>query len=86
MQTGLSIVKFAYYDYHIDTDKIILKEFGKRVQKLRKELGISQEELAYRAGFHRTYVGMIERAERNITLCNIKRVADALGVEIKDLF
>lgn len=53
---------------------------------LRKELGISQEELAYRAGFHRTYVGMIERAERNITLCNIKRVADALGVEIKDLF
>ena len=70
----------------METDKTLLKEFGQKVQQRRKELGISQEELAYRAGFHRTYIGMIERAERNITLSNLKRLADALGVELKDLF
>lgn len=70
----------------METDKEILREFGLRVQKERKKLGISQEELAYRAGLHRTYIGMIERAERNITLGNIKKLADALQLNIKDLF
>ena len=70
----------------MNTDTTLLKEFGQKVQKRRKELGISQEELAYRAGFHRTYIGMIERAERNITLSNIKKLADALQTNIKDLF
>lgn len=70
----------------METDITFLKEFGLKVQQRRKELGISQEELAYRAGFHRTYIGMIERAERNITLSNLKRLADALQVNIKDLF
>ncbi len=63
-----------------------LSVFGKKVQKLRKDLGISQEELAFRAGFHRTYIGMIERGERNITLSNLKRLADALEIELKTLF
>lgn len=70
----------------METDKLLLKTFGITVQTLRKGLGLSQKELAYRAGFHRTYIGMIERAERNITLSNLKRLADALEVEIKDLF
>lgn len=70
----------------METDKTLLQEFGLKVQQRRKKLGISQEELAYRAGVHRTYIGMIERAERNITLSNIKRLADALGVELKELF
>lgn len=70
----------------METDITLLKEFGLKVQQRRKELGISQEELAYRAGFHRTYIGMIERAERNITLSNLKRLADALQVDIKELF
>ncbi len=64
----------------------ILREFGLRIQQERKKLGISQEELAFRAGMHRTYIGMIERAERNITLSNIKKLADALQLTIKDLF
>lgn len=68
------------------TDVELLKRFGLRVQSLRKVLGISQEELAFRAGFHRTYIGMIERGERNITLSNIKKMASALNVEIKDFF
>lgn len=63
----------------------ILEVFGENVQKLRKERKISQEKLADMAGVHRTYIGMIERAEKNITLRNIERIAKALNVEIKDL-
>ena len=43
----------------MDTDREFLIEFGKKIQDLRKQLGLSQEELAYKVGFHRTYVGMI---------------------------
>lgn len=70
----------------MNTDNKLLKEFGIKIQTLRKGLGLSQEELAFKAGFHRTYIGMIERAERNITLSNMKRLADALDVNLKDLF
>ena len=69
----------------IDKEPILLA-FGQRVQKLRKERNISQEQLADLAGVHRTYIGMIERAEKNITLCNIERIAKALKLNIKDLF
>ncbi|MEE0429905.1 MAG: helix-turn-helix transcriptional regulator [Bacteroidales bacterium] len=63
----------------------ILLKFGKNVQEKRKELKFSQEQLAELAGVHRTYIGMIERAEKNITLCNIERIANALKVDICDL-
>jgi transcriptional regulator with XRE-family HTH domain len=63
----------------------ILEIFGRNVQRYRKEKGISQEKLAEIAGVHRTYVGMIERAEKNITLRNIEKIANALEVKIKDL-
>jgi len=65
--------------------KNILEIFGGNVQKYRKEKQISQEKLAEIAGVHRTYVGMIERAEKNITLRNMEKIAKALNVEIKDL-
>lgn len=65
--------------------KNILVSFGERVRELRLEQKLSQEELAERAGLHRTYIGMIERAEKNITLTNIEKIANALGVAIKDL-
>ena len=64
----------------------ILKIFGNRVRELRKSKSYSQEELAYKANLHRTYIGMIERAEKNITLLNIQKIAKALDVKIKDLF
>jgi transcriptional regulator with XRE-family HTH domain len=64
----------------------ILEAFGNRIKEERLELGISQEELAERAGLHRTYIGMIERAEKNITLLNIEKLAKALQIKIKDLF
>lgn len=63
----------------------ILVKFGSRVKEERLRLGISQEELASRANVHRTYIGMIERAEKNITLENIGKIASALGLSISDL-
>ena len=63
----------------------ILNLFGENVRKYRRLLNISQEELAHRADLHRTYIGMIERAEKNITLVNIEKVANALEVKIDDL-
>ncbi len=66
-------------------DKKILIIFGNNVRKFRNNLNISQEELAERAGLHRTYIGMIERAEKNITLINIEKIANALEVGIENL-
>ncbi len=63
----------------------ILNVFGENVRKYRLRLKISQEELASRANLHRTYIGMLERAEKNITLVNIEKIANALQVKIDDL-
>lgn len=69
----------------METKKTILIYFGERVREIRKDKGLSQEELAHKADLHRTYIGMIERAEKNITLLNIKKIAKALEVNIKEL-
>jgi len=58
-----------------------LKRLGIRVRVEREKLGISQEELADRAGLHRTYVGGIERGERNLGLLNLLKLARALQVD-----
>ena len=63
----------------------ILIKFGEKVREQRIQLGLSQEELASRAGVHRTYIGMIERAEKNITLENIGKIARALNIKISKL-
>ena len=65
--------------------KEILIKFGQRVRQLRKEKNLSQEELSFKAGVHRTYIGMIERAEKNITLINIEKIANALEISIDNL-
>ena len=59
--------------------------FGTTVRALRARLGVSQEELAERSGLHRTYVGSVERGERNVSLRNICRLAWALGVDPNEL-
>ena len=64
----------------------ILIKFGKRVREERAKNNLSQEELASKAGVHRTYIGMIERAEKNITLENIEKIANALNLKLEDLF
>ena len=63
----------------------ILSQFGEEVKKLRRAKGWSQEKLAKEAGLHRTYIGSIERRERNISLVNVERIAKALNVNIKNL-
>ncbi len=66
-------------------NKTTLEKFGEKVRNERHKLGLSQEELAAKAGVHRTYIGMIERAEKNITLSNIEKIAKALGAKPSEL-
>lgn len=63
----------------------ILRKFGQRVRQERVKRELSQEQLAELAGVHRTYIGMIERAEKNITLENIEKIANALQLKPEDL-
>lgn len=63
----------------------ILKRFGQRVRQLRKSHGFSQEAFAAQCGLDRTYIGGIERGERNIALRNIAAIANALGVTVAEL-
>ena len=60
-------------------------EFGKRVRQRRQERGLTQEQLAARAGLHWTFVGQVERGRRNITLHNIVKLAAALDVDAGEL-
>ena len=60
----------------------VLIILGEKVRELRKEMSLSQEELAFRADVHRTYIGMIERAEKNVTILNLDKIAKALDVPI----
>lgn len=59
--------------------------FGRAVRAARVEHGISQEELASRSGMHRTYVGGVERGERNLSYANLLRLAEALGLSLSQL-
>jgi len=69
----------------VGMNKQILKQFGTRVRDERTKRGISQERLGELAKVHRTYIGMIERAEKNITLTNMEKIARALGKKVSDL-
>ena len=64
----------------------IQRQFGERVRELRKEKGVSQESLALACGLDRSYIGGVERGERNISLINIYKIAEALGVKAGELF
>lgn len=64
----------------------IFQKFGESVRNLRIERGLSQEKLAFLCNLHRTYIGGIERGERNLSLRNIKAIASALDVSLSDLF
>jgi transcriptional regulator with XRE-family HTH domain len=60
-------------------------KFGNKVREIRVSNNLSQEQLAFLANLHRTYIGFVERAEKNITLVNIEKIANALNVNITDL-
>lgn len=67
-------------------DNNFIKKFGQEIRRQRIKANFSQEKLAELSGLHRTYVGAVERGERNISLQNIKRIADALNIEVAKLF
>jgi transcriptional regulator with XRE-family HTH domain len=62
------------------------KQFGKRIAELRKKQGFSQEAFAHECGFHRSYMGALERGEKNITLAMTSKVAKALKMSLSQLF
>lgn len=66
-------------------NKTILIKFGKKVREERERQNLSQERLGQLAKVHRTYIGMIERAEKNITLTNMEKIARALGKKVNEL-
>ena len=64
----------------------ILLLFGKRIRELRQKNGWSQESLADNSDFHRTYIGMIERGERNLSLINIAKLSKCFNITLEELF
>jgi transcriptional regulator with XRE-family HTH domain len=67
-------------------NRSLIEDFGKRIRQLRTERNLSQEQLAELTGFHRTYIGMVERGERNISLSNIGVFARVFELPISELF
>lgn len=66
--------------------KEVLIRLGNTIKKLREKKGISQEALAEEAGIHRTYMGRVERGKQNISLLNIIKIAEGLGIHPSVLF
>ncbi|MDX2439867.1 MAG: helix-turn-helix transcriptional regulator [Desulfobacterales bacterium] len=66
-------------------NKKLLIIIGNNIRENRKEKGLTQEELASKANLHRTYIGMIERAEKNLTVTNLQKIAEALEVSTGSL-
>ena len=63
----------------------ITKKFGMTIKQIRKQQKMSQNDLAEKSGLHRTYIGSVERGERNITLINAEKIAQALSVQLFEL-
>lgn len=66
-------------------NEFLLIEFGNRIRFLRTKENLSQEQLSNKTGFHRTYIGMIERGERNISLTNLTVFAKVFNLTIDEL-
>lgn len=62
----------------------VTQVFAENIKRFRQKQGLSQEALADLAGLHRTYIGAVERGERNITLLNANKIAEALGIKLSD--
>jgi transcriptional regulator with XRE-family HTH domain len=68
------------------TEQRFLKAFGKRLARIRKQRGFTQESLAEEVGLHFTYIGMVERGTRNPTIANVYKISKVLKVDIRELF
>lgn len=70
----------------MNKDNEINQLFGRKLRLLRMSKGLSQEELGHLSGLHRTYIGQIERAEKNISIQNVGRIANTLELDVRELF
>lgn len=70
---------------YTDEERKLLQQVGNRIKILRLEVGLSQEKLAFASGLDRSYVGAVERGERNIAVINLSKIATALNVSLSDL-
>lgn len=68
-----------------DLNRQFVVFLGKNIRRLRERKNISQEQFGTMVGVHRTYVGMVERGEKNITIFSLRKFAEALNVKVKDL-
>lgn len=64
----------------------IVQVVGERIRRFRKERGLSQEELAHQASLHNTYIGQLERGEKNATIESLFKITNALGITLEELF
>jgi len=76
------IMRFMAY---AKADRLFLREFGLRIRRLRETAGWSQEDFAEHCNLHRTYVGSIERGERNVALLNLRKIAVTFGISMSKL-
>lgn len=65
---------------------MIEEKVGKRIKELRGQLGISQEELGFRSGVHRTYIASLEVGKRNVSVATLEKIVNALGVSFNQFF
>ena len=65
---------------------MVTKELGQRIREFRSKTGLSQEKFALSIGMDRTYFASVEAGRRNISICNIKKIADGLGISLSELF
>lgn len=68
-----------------DSDREFLRQLGNHIRMLREKKGFSQEQLSFECRLHRTYIGDVERGERNIAIINLNKIAIALGVSLSEL-
>lgn len=67
-------------------EKEFLLKFGQRIKELRQDTGLSQEKFALKIDMDRTYFSSVEAGKRNISLCNIKKITDGLGISLSQFF
>lgn len=69
-----------------ESKSALVKRIGERIRRLRKEMDLSQEQLAERSGLHTNYVGQVERGEKNLTLETLEKVVGGLDISLEELF
>ncbi len=79
------IAAYNTYSFRGMLNQHLIQAFGRRIRQLRTARGLSQEELSFQTGFHRTYIGMVERGERNISLSNIGVFAKYFEMTVSEL-